>query len=257
MSALYYRKFKRTLLMTIFLMSSDILAQKEIDMFVGGQEEGKEFWCWASAAEAVLFYHDVSVTQQELADWAVGGRDEGVSFSGTPNSLDKVLWEFGEIGTIFTKPNSDGYGNLSKEDIIEQINFSHPILALIAFFGEEYGHAYIITGYTGSGIGDDIGDVVCYDAGDGTIRDVSYAELVQFAMTYKWEATLRTTKDPPTLTTTGPPSNLDFVRVVSGTTQLYDSPQNLSYYAQKFGDSPTLWEWELVFPHQYGEAVVC
>jgi len=100
-----------------------------------------------------------------ITNWAVGGLDAGNECTGGQYTIDQVLFKYGAISTRYIPPNADGYGNLSKKDVIYEINGGKPILA-VRMFGSGERHALLIRGYLGSPP-EDVEKVVFNDPGNG------------------------------------------------------------------------------------------
>lgn len=245
---------KRLLFISVFLSIStisNVFAGKEFDIYPVIQDQS--LWCWAATCEMVLDAYDKENTadQYDVADWAVDGENQLNDISGTDKSVDQVLWEFGSIGTDYD------LSTLWENYITDEIDDGRPIIAGIDLGG--IGHVVLIKGYTGSG-GFDIGDVIFNDPHDawGGRRLLSYDNFVgEDGTSWKWNETLRLTSDPREPIPLGVGGD-HIVRLQDNdcTQEITQSPQSLSYRAYKSGDTPTSWEWRLVFPHSGGEAVV-
>jgi hypothetical protein len=217
--------------------------------------------CWAACSKMVLDAYQFSKTEMEIRKWAFppNGPDVTNQLSGTTKSTDKVFQNYGPIYSTFTPFNTSSRGgNISQSDLTSEIDRGRPILSgrLIADGSPTgSGHMFLITGYTGSG-GSTAGKVIYNDPASGTRKEQTYAEFVRTGNGYIWFETLRLTTNPrfPIPVGTGPK---ELVRINSGTAEITQSPQSLSYIAYKNGDHiPVNWNWKLIFPHSYGDCIV-
>ncbi len=247
---------KRLLLIGLFLANvSNSFAGKEFDIYPVIQDQ--TLWCWAACCEMVHDAYKVytygsygSGDQYDVADWAVNGQNALNDIYGTSKSVDRVLWHFGSIGTDYD------LSTLWENYITREIDDGRPILAGIDLGG--IGHVVVIKGYTGSG-GFNVGNVIFNDPRPGTgRRELPYDDFAgEDGTSWKWNETLRLTSNPREPIPLGiGPSHRVRLQEYACTTEITQSPQSLSYRAYKSGDSPVSWEWKLIFPHSYGEAVV-
>jgi len=245
---------KKLLFICLFLSSS----VTGIELAINPVTQDSSNWCWAACCEMIHDAYKVeeygsygSGDQYDVAVWAVSGQNIMNSLCGTEKTVDRVLWHYGEIGT---NPNSIP---LLEEDLTREIYDGKPIIARITL-DNNVGHAVLIKGYTGSG-GFDVGNVIFNDPRPNRGHQVMpYDTFVGGNGTsWEWNATLRLTSLPrvPIPLGTGPGNR---VRLDDDncTTEITQSPQSLSYRAEKRGDSPVSWEWKLIFPHSNGEAIV-
>jgi hypothetical protein len=178
--------------------------------------------------------------------------------SGEGNSVDEVLWHFGSISGNYTPLPSDGQGNISQYDLTYEIDDGRPIIAAIVIDdGGTYLHDVLIKGYTGSG-GYSAGNVIFNDPGNGgRRRELSYPMFVRTGNSWGWYETLRLVTNPRSPIGTGVgPEHRVLLLEESCTQEITETTQSLQYRAYKYGDPPVEWEWELVFPHSSGYAVV-
>jgi hypothetical protein len=221
--------------------------------------------CWAACSYMVLDAYNHRTSEMDIRRWAFppNGDDHQNQLSGSPTSTAGVLSHFGSINSYFDGYNtSTGGGNISQSNITQEIDQGRPILAGRVYFDNNlnisYGHMYVIRGYTGNG-GSSVGDVIYNDPDPriGGRRAQSYAEFVRRGNEYQWYETLRLTTNPRPQIPTGIGSG-ERVRIYdySSTTRITQSPQSLSFEANKGGvHVPVNWNWRLVFPHVGGEYV--
>ncbi len=245
----------------VLSFSIDIFAGKEL--IINPYRQWGSKTCWAACSYMILSAYQISgIGSDEMAirRWAFppNGPDTTNYMSGTPNAVDKILQYFGSIYSTFTpfNPNTGG-GNISQSDLTWEIDKGRPALSgrLIAD-GSPTGrkHMLLIRGYTDSG-GSDAGNVIYNDPANGQRLVQSYAEFVRRGNEYQWIESLRLTTNPrvPIPTGIGPK---ELVRIQSGTMEITQSPQSLSYTALKTGDHvPVRWIWKLIFHHSYGECI--
>lgn len=223
--------------------------------------------CWAACSYMVLKAYnangglDIGNDEMKIRKWAFppDGPDVTNQLSGTSNSTDKVLENFGSIYSRLEEFNrSTQGGNIKEFDLIWEIDHGRPILCgRLISDGSSTGrkHMLVIRGYTGSG-GSTAGMVIYNDPASGARGKQFYGEFVRKGNDYIWYQTLRLTTNPPQRIPVGiGPKEL--AQIHSGTSEITQSPQSLSYAAYKDGDHiPVNWNWKLIFPHSDGECIV-
>jgi hypothetical protein len=186
--------------LTILFITAFTFADKELNnIYPIGQDS--TLWCWAACCEMIFDAYKITpgVDQYDVANWAVGGINEGNSPSGNSKSVDKVLLHFGSIGSNYTKKPDNGQGNISKIELSTEIDVKHPIFTNVAIDegNGAYIHSVLIKGYTGSGGSDVIRVIYNNPANGGSRQEKSYAEFVSTGNSWAWYETLRLTTNPP------------------------------------------------------------
>lgn len=237
------------------LMAAAPPAHAYLEMAITPQQQSASNVCWAACCSMVLDAYGETTTQQAIMTWAVAGQNVGNEIAGGYTTCDEVLYHYAAISTNPTLANAQGYGNLSAEDVVWELDDGRPIMAVWQWLDTYDKHMLLISGYTGSG-SSSIGNIIYLDPLDGARHTRSYAEFVQLGVQYRWHETLRMYTNPrtPIPLGTGPD---ELVWIDYGTTAVYPSTQSLTYYAFKNGShTPTCWHWRLMFPYSGGDCVV-
>lgn len=255
MTAKKVRKVETIFIFLLLVSVVDVFASVELDISGVAQDESE--WCWAACSEMVLRAYGYSNDQTEIANWAVSGADCTNDLYGTTYSVDQILRHFGNISTNHTPFNpSTGGGNLKKEHVINEIEGGRPFLAGL-YRATTRHHVVLVTGFTGSGIGSDMDNIIYKDPDGGVRGERSYAEFVQFAYDQEWGETLRLVTPPREEIPLGfGPNHMVRLYEEDCTQDITASTQSLSFRAVKSGDSPTSWEWKLSFAHSEGTEVL-
>ncbi len=132
------------LLVLVFLSTSSAFAAV---LSVPQKYQEKSNWCWAASSQAILEYYGTYVTQTQMADYAVGGKNEGYplcSNSVQYEYMDKVLNHFGSIlSTCY-----DG-SYASKSVVQREIDSGRPLPIKINWLSGG-GHSVVIYGIIGN-----------------------------------------------------------------------------------------------------------
>ncbi|MBD3314231.1 MAG: hypothetical protein GF344_00460 [Chitinivibrionales bacterium] len=238
--------------LSFFMFSTSHICALELDITPARQDSS--FWCWAAACEMVLYAYGKAIDQYDCAAWAVSRENRTVWMTGANNAVDQVLIHF---GGIYSKHDES---TLYESYIIDEIDDGKPIIAGISFYNV-IGHMVIIRGYTGSG-GYDLGNVIYNNPGTGKREERPYDEFTgpdDPEDEWYWHETLRLTtppRDPIPYVGIGDQEHGVWLDDYNCTQEITESTQSLSFSAYKIGDTPVSWEWQLVFPHEYGYAVV-
>ena len=87
-----------SIMLILFLFIINLASAGTLNVQQKWQEQRN--WCWAATSQTILEYYGTNVTQTQLANYAVGGRNEGLNlcFSILPYSyMDGLLYWFGSI----------------------------------------------------------------------------------------------------------------------------------------------------------------
>lgn len=125
-----------------------------------GQE--MDNWCWAGCSEMILDYFGHDVSQEDIATWAVGGRDVANSLYPFPigpffdngvymkRGIPMVLKQFGPVDSSY-RPWS-----LSLENVKSEIDGNRPFVVAVRWVDsrgrwpkDAGGHVVVCSGYSG------------------------------------------------------------------------------------------------------------
>ncbi len=65
-------------------------------LYLGSYPQKCDWWCWAACSQAVLAYYGESVSQQEIADFEVGGNCEGLPAIDGMERIAGILYNFSD-----------------------------------------------------------------------------------------------------------------------------------------------------------------
>lgn len=135
-------------LVFVFLGTSSAFAAY---LSVPQKYQKKTNWCWAACSQAILEYYGTNVSQTQIANYAVGGADQGLplcsySYPYFSSYMDGVLYNFGSIlSTCY-----QGY-YFYKWDVQQEIDAGRPLQIGIKWWGNG-GHAVVIQGIQGDSL---------------------------------------------------------------------------------------------------------
>jgi len=253
-------------LFALFLIPAEVKAQR--DLLIHGFGQGGQNTCWAACAIMVLRAYDRNNTTSELEmrRWVFGtglpSTDLPNALSGDPKATDMVIRNFSSNPVIESYsintgavPGCGGEGCISQSMLTSTIDDGRPMIAGVTT-ADSY-HAVVIRGYTGSG-GSNVGRVIYNEPRfNGQRREMLYSDFVA-GNEWFWDETLMITSKPREAIPVGVGPN-EHVRILdnNSTTQITQSPQNLTFRAWKYGPHvPVNWNWRLVFPHAGGDYVL-
>ncbi len=186
--------------------------------------------CWNAACQMVLHYHDASVSQQEIATWAVGGYDVANHLG--PHAWGPFLAEGGKTNTAYVRlgcaqvleqfgPVSSSWlgAALTRDDVRAEIDGGRPALLAVRWLdsgGRDVGgHVLVLDGYAD-------GDLVSlndpWPLRNGVRYLVDYDDLFAAGATYQGSALLGN-RWAETLKTSRP---LDLCLMVDTTNSMWD-----------------------------------
>jgi len=155
------------------------------------QQQLMDDWCWAAATSSISYFHtpDAYWTQSMLAATFINPVCANVNqqnASGYENTCDQAY----DVCLALTRiGNSDEtlhlMGQLSFNEIVEQINANLPICCKITFDDSVVGHCVIIYGY------DDSYNLIIGDPEDGT-HNPSYNDFIAEYRKGTWTETILT-----------------------------------------------------------------
>jgi hypothetical protein len=219
-------KYYKIVLLLAFIISGDICAQKNLN--IPPYVQGGFNSCWAAVSYMVLNAYGASETEMDIRRWAFppNGTDLPNFFTGHPNAVDKILEHFG---------SNHGYPNgiesvhiprtFYMTEAIGEINAGRPILAARRLIHGFTGHAYLIVGYTGNGIGSNVGDILINDPLVDITMQIPYSSFA-IDPNWFWHETLALTTNPITTPCTFQPTT--FSGTVTANTTVYGNSITVS-----------------------------
>lgn len=198
--------------------------------------------CWAACCQMILAWWTITVSEDQIVEWATGGADKTNFLQGGPDkACDLILKHFGRLDSYV----SSGKGTML--EIESNININRPIIAAWASKTGEPGHMLLIIGYDNK-----TNEVYFIDPKRGAVLKCSIG-LFQESDVHKWNGYLRM------LTPNNNPGPFDGVCVYTdsakiivhqGTASSFDGKFVKASGSNAFVDS---WDWTLRFFHSGGE----
>jgi hypothetical protein len=254
-------------LFALLLIPAKVKAGRDLLIFEVGQ--AGQNTCWAACAIMVLRSYDrANITSElQIRRWVFdsgGSTDSANALAGGPKTTDMVLKHFSQnyiesysinTGTV---PGCGGEGCISQSMLTSTIDDGRPMIAGVTpvrELGVYSYHAVVIRGYTGSG-GSVVGDVIYNEPRyNGRRHMMPYSDFVA-GDDWFWDETLMITSKPKADPIPVGIGSNEGVSIYNSTTEITQSPQNLTFRAAKSGPHvPVNWNWKLVFPHDGGEYV--